>query len=243
MSNAVDVAALDYDVPEKRILQDVDLSVAKGEVVAIMGQSGSGKTSLLKCMTGLVKPSAGKIVIEGQDIVPMRERDLDTVRLKMGLVFQYAALFDSLTVFENVSFGLAYHRSISRGEMKKIVEERLADVGMEGTEELYPSQLSGGMQKRVGLARALAMEPDILFYDEPTSGLDPVIARNIDDLILETRDRLGMTSVVVSHDIRSIFKIADRAAMLHEGRIGAEGTPQDLRASNDPSVRTFIGDA
>ena len=124
-----------------------------------------------------------------------------------------------------------------------IVAERLADVGMEGTEELYPSQLSGGMQKRVGLARALAMEPDILFYDEPTSGLDPVIARNIDDLILETRDRLGMTSVVVSHDIRSIFKIADRVAMLHEGRIVAEGTPQELRVSKDPAVRAFIGDA
>jgi phospholipid/cholesterol/gamma-HCH transport system ATP-binding protein len=243
MNTAVEVAALSYDVPEKRILQDIELTVARAEVVAIMGQSGSGKTSLLKCMTGLVKPSAGKIVIEGQDIVPMQERDLDTVRLKMGLVFQYAALFDSLTVYENVSFGLAYHRQFSKREIKVIVAERLADVGMEGTENLFPSQLSGGMQKRVGLARALAMEPDILFYDEPTSGLDPVIARNIDDLILETRDRLGMTSVVVSHDIRSIFKIADRVAMLHEGRIVAEGTPEELRQSQDAAVREFIGDA
>ena len=241
--NAVEVDALQYDVPEKRILQDINLAVANGDVVAIMGQSGSGKTSLLKCMTGLVKPSSGKIVIEGHDIVPMKERDVDDVRLKIGLVFQYAALFDSLTVYENVSFGLAYHRSLSRREMRRIVAERLADVGMEGTEGLYPSQLSGGMQKRVGLARALAMEPDILFYDEPTSGLDPVIARNIDDLILETRDRLGMTSVVVSHDIRSIFRIADSVAMLHEGRIVTQGTPAELRGSTDPAVREFIGDA
>ena len=160
-----------------------------------------------------------------QDIVPMRESELDEVRLRIGLVFQYAALFDSLTVYDNVAFGLAHHRRMARRELDAVVRERLDDVGMEGTEPLYPSQLSGGMQKRVGLARALAMEPSVLLYDEPTSGLDPVIAGHIDELICETRDRTGTTSVVVSHDIASIFKIADRVAMVDEGAIIAQGSP------------------
>lgn len=238
--NAITVRALEYVVPEKRILHDVHLEVAKGEILAIMGMSGSGKTTLLKCIAGLVKPTGGQVWIDGEDIVPLPESELDRVRLKIGLVFQYAALFDSLSVYDNVSFGLAHHRKLTRREIDRIVAERLADVDMEGTERLYPSQLSGGMQKRVGLARALAMEPSVVLYDEPTSGLDPVIGRTIDDLIVQTRNRLGMTSVVVSHDLPSIFRIADRIAMIHEGRIIASGTPEEIRASRDPVVQEFI---
>lgn len=236
----VSVTNLDYSVPGKRILRDVNLEIQKGEVLAVMGMSGSGKTSLLKCMAGLARPVRGSIVIEGENIASLPERDLDRVRLRMGLVFQYAALFDSLTVHENVSFGLNYHRRLSRPETDRIVAERLADVGMQGTEALYPSQLSGGMQKRVGLARALAMEPSILYYDEPTSGLDPVIARSIDELIVETRDRLGMTSVIVSHDISSIFRIADRIAMIADGTVVAQGTPAELRESSNSDVKAFL---
>jgi phospholipid/cholesterol/gamma-HCH transport system ATP-binding protein len=238
--NAITISDLELAVPEKRILYGIDLEVASGEILAVMGMSGSGKTTLLKCAAGLLTPTRGRILIGGRDIVGMRESELNRVRLKIGLVFQYAALFDSLNVYDNVSFGLVHHRRMRRSELDGIVAERLADVGMSGTEKLYPSQLSGGMQKRVGLARALAMEPDVLLYDEPTSGLDPVIARSIDEMIVETRDRQGMTSVVVSHDIASIFRIADRIAMLHEGTLIACGTPDAIRASNNPTVREFV---
>jgi len=239
--NAITVRGLEYVVPEKRILHDINLEVERGEIVAVMGMSGCGKTTLLKCIAGLLRPTHGHILIEGEDITGLPESELDRVRLKIGLVFQYAALFDSLDVYANVSFGLTHHRKLRRQEMDQIVAERLADVGMQGTERLYPAQLSGGMQKRVGLARALAMEPAVVLYDEPTSGLDPVIGRAIDGLIVETRDRLGMTSIVVSHDIASIFRIADRIAMMHEGRIIASGTPEDMRDSSHPIVREFIG--
>jgi len=239
-SDAIVVKGLNFDVPEKQILRDVNLNVHKGEVLAVMGKSGSGKTTLLKCLAGLIKPTSGQVEIFNQDIAPLSESELDDVRLKIGLVFQYAALFDSLSVYDNVSFGIVNHRRISRRETSKIVADRLAEVGMEGTENLFPSQLSGGMQKRVGLARALAMEPSVLLYDEPTSGLDPVIARSIDELIVETRNRLGMTSVVVSHDIASIFRIADRIAMVEEGAIIAAGTPEEIRSSSDARVQEFV---
>src|SRR5687768_12436086 len=241
--NAVEAKDVEFAVPDKRILDGIDLEIAKGEIVAVMGMSGSGKTTLLKCLAGLIKPTAGSILIEGTDIVPLTERELDEIRPRIGLVFQYAALFDSLTVYENVAFGLIHNKRMRRTQIARVVKQRLEEVGMEGNERLYPAQLSGGMQKRVGLARALAMEPAVLFYDEPTSGLDPVIAKNIDDLIIETRNRLQMTSVVVSHDIRSIFHIADRVAMLHEGKVVAVGTPAELRASKESFVREFIEDA
>lgn len=237
---AIVVREMEYAVPEKRILQDVNLTVGRGEILAVMGKSGSGKTTLLKCLAGLIKPTGGQILLFGQDIVPLSEAQLDDVRLKIGLVFQYAALFDSLSVYDNVSFGVVNHRRIGRREVSRLVADRLAEVGMPDTERLFPSQLSGGMQKRVGLARALAMEPSILLYDEPTSGLDPVIAHSIDDLIVQTRDRLGVTSVVVSHDIGSIFRIADRIVMVDEGRIIASGTPAEIRSSENPKVREFV---
>ena len=237
---SIDIESLVYRVAEKTILQEVNLSVAPGELLAIMGQSGCGKTSLLKCIGALSRPTSGKLLIDDEDILPLKEADLDRVRLKMGLVFQYAALFDSLSVYENIVFGLRHHRNLGSQEMDKIVQSRLSDVGMTGTEKLYPAELSGGMQKRVGLARALALEPGILLYDEPTSGLDPVIARNIDDLIVETRDKRKVTSIVVSHDIRSIFRIADRVAMMDAGTIIAIGTPEELKRSEQPKVKAFL---
>jgi phospholipid/cholesterol/gamma-HCH transport system ATP-binding protein len=240
--NSVEVEGLGFAVPDKQILSDVNLTIGKGEIVAVMGMSGSGKTTLLKCLAGLIKPTSGRIMIEGTDIVPLNERELDEIRPRIGLVFQYAALFDSLNVFENVAFGLVHNKRMRRSQVARIVKERLEEVGMEGTERLYPAQLSGGMQKRVGLARALAMEPAVLYYDEPTSGLDPVIAHNIDELIVETRDRLRMTSVVVSHDIKSIFRICDRIAMIHQGTIAAYGRPDELKSSADPVVKEFIAD-
>jgi phospholipid/cholesterol/gamma-HCH transport system ATP-binding protein len=234
---------LEYAVPNKRILHNIHLDIAEGEILAVMGMSGSGKTSLLKCLCGLRKPTGGEIWIMDENIVPMSEYDLDKVRIKIGLVFQYAALFDSLTVYENVAFGLVQHRKYRGKKLQDIVHRTLAEVDMEGTESLYPAQLSGGMQKRVGLARAMAMEPRLLFYDEPTSGLDPVIARTIDELIVHTRDRSGVTSVVVSHDIASIFRIADRIAMLEDGELIICDTPEAIRASSDPRVKEFVESA
>ncbi len=224
----------------KPILKGINLEVGEGEIAAVMGMSGSGKTTLLKCITGLLKPTAGRIIIGGTDIVPLNEHRLNEIRLRIGLVFQHAALFDSLTVYENVAFGLVHNRRLPSAEIRRIVRQRLAEVGMEGAEHLYPAQLSGGMQKRVGLARALAMEPAILCYDEPTSGLDPVIARTIDDLIVRTRDRTGATAIVVSHDISSILRIADRIAMIADGSIVACGTPGEIRASEDERVQAFL---
>jgi phospholipid/cholesterol/gamma-HCH transport system ATP-binding protein len=237
---AIGVHGLGYRAEEKQILSDISFEVFRGEILSLMGMSGSGKTTLLKCLGGLIRPTSGRILIGSEDIVKMPELALDRIRLKIGFVFQYAALFDSMTVFENVAFGPRQHQRLSFDELKDIVQRRLADVDLAGTESLYPSELSGGMQKRVGLARALAMDPSLLLYDEPTSGLDPVIGRTIDDLIVATRDRFGVTSVVVSHDIEAVFRISDRVAMLDEGRLLTVGTPDELRISDIPKVREFI---
>lgn len=237
---AIDIRRLSFSVGPRAILQDIDLTIEAGTITAVMGMSGSGKTTLLKCMSGLLRPTSGEVVICGEDIARMRENEIDRVRLRMGHVFQYAALFDSLPVFENVAFGLLQHRRANRRTAVAAVAARLEEVGMAGSEALMPSELSGGMQKRVGLARALAMEPEILFYDEPTSGLDPVIARTIDDLIAETRSRRAVTSVIVSHDLGSAFRIADRVVMVHAGRKVAEGTPTEIAASRQPDVAAFV---
>jgi phospholipid/cholesterol/gamma-HCH transport system ATP-binding protein len=225
---------------EKEVLKDVDLTVEPGEILCVMGMSGSGKTTLLHCAGGLSEATSGEIHIGDAQIVGMAEEDLNRVRERMGFVFQYAALFDSLNVFENVAFALRRRRRMPVGEIQRIVSEKLALVGLPGTEELFPSQLSGGMAKRVGLARAIAMTPDILLYDEPTSGLDPVVASVIDDLIMAMRDKLGVTSIVVSHNITSIFRISDKIAMLYDGRVLVCGTPDEIRASADPIVKQFI---
>jgi phospholipid/cholesterol/gamma-HCH transport system ATP-binding protein len=238
---AISVHNLIYDVPQKRVLNDVSLEVEQGAIVSIMGQSGSGKTTLLKLMTGLLKSTSGRIVIDGTDITRLPEIELDRVRLKMGLVFQYAALFDSLNVYDNVIFGVVRHRrGIQRSTLDALVRDRLAQVNLEGIELQFPSELSGGMQKRVGLARALAMDPAIVFFDEPTSGLDPITANTIDELIMGIRQRLGVTSIVVSHHLPSIFRISDRVAMLHQGEIILYGTPDEVQASSNPIVQGFL---
>ncbi len=237
---AMSVRGVCYRAEDRLILSDITFDVYRGEVLSLMGMSGSGKTTLLKCLGGLVRPTSGAILVGGEDIVRLPESELDRIRLRFGFVFQYAALFDSMTVFENVAFGVQHHRRIPMAELRQVVARRLEDVNLAGTEELYPSELSGGMQKRVGLARALAMEPSVLLYDEPTSGLDPVIGRAIDDLIVRTRDTYGVTSVVVSHDIETIFRISDRIAMLDVGVLLTIGTPEEVRNSDLPKVREFI---
>jgi phospholipid/cholesterol/gamma-HCH transport system ATP-binding protein len=237
---AIDVHDLAYRIGDKGILHDVSLSVECGQILCVMGMSGCGKTSLLHCIGALASPSGGEIYINGTQIVGMGERDLNHVREQMGLVFQYAALFDSLNVFDNVAFGLRRRKRMPESEVRRIVPEKLALAAVGGSERLYPSELSGGMAKRVGLARALAMEPNILLYDEPTSGLDPVIASVIDELIMSMRDKLGVTSIVVSHNIESVFRIADKVAMMHEGRVLAEGTPDQIKVCDNPIVQQFI---
>lgn len=239
--SAIVVKDLIYEVSKKRILNNINLEIEKGEIVSIMGASGSGKTTMLKLMTGLLKPTSGQIIIDGEDIAGMSEAQLDRVRLKLGLVFQYAALLDSLTVYENIVFGVVRHRKhISHKELGTLVRRLLDEVQLKDIEKSFPSELSGGMQKRVGLARALAMEPSIVFYDEPTSGLDPITTNSIDELIMETRKRLKVTSVVVSHALPSIFRISDHVAMLSKGEIIIYGTPDEIKASTDPLVQEFV---
>jgi len=240
MTPAIELCQLVYRVNGRTILQGIDMQVQPGEIVAIMGPSGCGKTTLLKCIAGLLQPTAGEVRIEGINIVPLSEREKMPLRLRLGIVFQYAALFDYLTVFENVAFGLVRHRRLARAELERIVRERLAWVGLEGVEHLYPSQLSGGMRKRVGLARALALDPHIVLFDEPTSGLDPVNAYQIDMLIRRLNQELGLTAVIVSHDVVSVFRTADRVLMMSEGQILLEGTPETIQHADHPQVQAFL---
>ncbi len=225
----------------REILTDVNLFVDSGGIATIMGLSGCGKTTTLRLMMGLLRPTRGRVLVDGQDISVMRERDLNRVRRKMGMVFQYAALFDSLTVWENVAFGLLRQRGrYTQEQIDAAVGSKLAAVGMDGMEKLLPAELSGGMQKRVGMARALAMDPQIVLYDEPTSGLDPVMATIIDDLIVGLRDRFAVTSIVVSHDIQSIMHISNKVAMLYNGSVIACGSPEEIRQNPDPVLQQFI---
>ena len=236
----IEVCDLRFQVGAKQILKGANLGVAPGEILSVMGMSGSGKTTLLHCIGGLTTPTSGEIRIGDAQIVGMRETELNHVRERMGMVFQYAALFDSLSVYENVAFGLRRRRKLPIAEIKQIVAEKLALVGLPGTESMYPSDLSGGMAKRVGLARAIAMSPEILLYDEPTSGLDPVMESVIDELIMQMRDKLGVTSIVVSHSISSIFRISDKIAMIHGGEVLATGTPDQIKNCDNPIVQQFI---
>lgn len=228
------------DEPSLRnIIDDVSFVIPDGSISCIMGVSGTGKTTLLRIIAGLLKPSSGEILINGRDIVAMDETSLNEMRQEMGFVFQYGALFDSMTVGENVAFGLERQRR-SRDEIKTVVNDRLQEVGLPDVEDKLPSELSGGMRKRVAMARALATSPRVVLYDEPTSGLDPVMARVIDDLIVRLRDTAGTTNVVVSHSLPSIFRIADRVIMLHNGRVEADGTAQEVEYSKSPVVRQFV---
>ena len=222
------------------VLQGVNLSIEKGESVVIIGRSGGGKSILLKHLIGLLKPDAGQVLIEGENIVPMNERQLLRVRHKFGMLFQGAALFDSLNVAENVAFAFRSDRSLPAEQVARKVAEVLELVDLPGTQQKKPSELSGGMRKRVGLARAIIYQPQIVLYDEPTTGLDPVVSDSIDQLILRVRDRLDVTTVVVTHDMRSARRLGQRIMMLHERRIYATGTPDEIFGSQDPIVRRFI---
>lgn len=228
-------------LPDGRaILRDIGLEIHPGEVHSILGLSGSGKTTLLKCIGALLRPTSGTICIGDEDIAAMDETALNRIRRRIGFVFQYAALFDSMTVFENIAFGIRQHRTVAERHIPEVVRQRLHEVNLEGVEEQYPSELSGGMRKRVGMARALAMDPDILCYDEPTSGLDPVIGRAIDDLIVATRDARGVTSVVVSHDIGAALRISNRMTMIDDGAVVMTGLPEEFLQAADPRVCRFM---
>ncbi|QYK53580.1 MAG: ATP-binding cassette domain-containing protein [Fimbriimonadaceae bacterium] len=230
------VESVSHKFGERLVLKDISFEVGEREIAVIMGSSGGGKTTLLKCITGLLKPTSGSITVDGVDVVA----EPDLARGKMGLVFQYAALFDSLNVRDNILFGLRRQKHLSRTEEDEVLAKLLDQVGLEGVERMMPSELSGGMRKRVGLARALCMEPQLLLYDEPTSGLDPVTAYSIDRLIVDTRDRLGLTSVVVSHDVSSIFRVADRILFLHQGELLFNGSPEAFRSEKNGPIGELI---
>jgi len=221
-------------------MDSLDLEIPEKQTLVIIGRSGCGKSVLLKHIIGIIKPDSGKVLINGQDISGLGEREMNKIRIKMGMLFQGAALFDSLTVEENVGFALSRFSKKTPAEIKKTVKEKLALVGLENVEDKKPSELSGGMKKRVGLARAIAMDPEIMLYDEPTTGLDPIMSDVINELIANLQSKLKMTSVVVTHDMKSAYRIADRIAVMYEGKILEEGTPEQIQGTKSAVVKQFI---
>ncbi len=222
------------------VLDHLDLTIKTGETMVVIGRSGCGKSVLLKHIIGLMKPEQGSVLVDEIDVTQLTGRSLDELRKKFGMLFQGAALFDSMTVGENVAFPLREHTTMDPAAIRQRVRECLALVGLEGVEDLHPAELSGGMRKRAGLARALAMNPEMILYDEPTTGVDPIMGDVINDLIVTLHDRLRVTSVVVTHDMRSAYKVADRLAMLYNGAIVEVGTPDAIKASKNPIVQQFI---
>jgi phospholipid/cholesterol/gamma-HCH transport system ATP-binding protein len=236
----IKVTGLSKAFGELKVLQGADLEVAKGESMVIIGGSGIGKSVLIKHIIGLLRPDDGRVSVDGQVVADLPRGELNGLRRRMGMLFQYAALFDSMTVSENVSFALRRHTRMSSGEIDDRVDEVLGMVGLSGVQKKWPAELSGGMKKRAGLARAIALGPDIMLYDEPTTGLDPILADQINDLILDLQERLNVTSVTITHDMTSAYKIADRIGMLYEGRIEEVGTPEEIQASSNPVIQQFI---
>ncbi len=224
----------------KKVYRGLDVDIYRGESLTIIGGSGQGKSVMLKMLIGLLDVDAGSIEFDGQQLVGLSERDMVGVRRRIGMLFQGAALFDSLSVRENVAYGLREHLKMTESEIDERVGESLAAVGLPGIEHMAPADLSGGMKKRVGLARAIAVRPEVLLYDEPTTGLDPINTTRINNLILDLKKRLDVTSVVVTHDMQSAFTISDRIAMIHEGHRIFQGTPDEIRKSDLPEVRNFI---
>jgi phospholipid/cholesterol/gamma-HCH transport system ATP-binding protein len=225
---------------EREILHGISFDVLPGETLVILGGSGSGKSTLLRTLVGLEKPSAGEILIKGQDLAKASAADLDEIRKKIGMSFQGGALFGSMTVGENVALPLREHTRLAESTIEIILRLKLEQVGLEGFEYYAPSQLSGGMKKRAALARALAMDPEILFFDEPSAGLDPIIAAGIDELILHLKRAFRMTIIVVTHELASAFLIADRMLLIDKGKVVALGTPEEMRSSMQPRVRQFL---
>jgi len=236
----IEVRNLNKSFGPNPVLNGLSFEIEKGESLVIIGRSGGGKSVLLKHLIGLLKPDAGQVLIDGEDITRMNERELLRVRHRFGMVFQGAALFDSMNVAENVGFAFRRDRRLTEKEIARKVSESLEMVDLPGTEHKSPSELSGGMRKRVGLARAIVYEPEIVLYDEPTTGLDPIVSDSIDELMLRVRDRLQVTTVVVTHDMRSARRVGHRILMLHEKTIYATGTPEEIFGSKDPVVRQFI---
>jgi phospholipid/cholesterol/gamma-HCH transport system ATP-binding protein len=222
------------------VLAGMDLAIRPAETVTIIGGSGIGKSVTLKLIVGLLKPESGQVLIEGEDIVPLTEDQLIRVRKKIGMVFQSSALFDSLSVGENIAYPLREHTAMAEQEIRDRIQETLKLVGLEGIDDKDPAELSGGMRKRVALARAIALAPRIILYDEPTTGLDPTNTEKINELIVDMDEKLGVTSVVVTHDMRSAFKVSDRIALLYQGKIVIAGTPREIESSDLPLVRQFI---
>ncbi len=236
----IEIRDISKSFGQLKVLNGLSLTIARGEIMAIIGRSGSGKSVFLKHLIGLIKPDSGSIEINGIDIVSAKGRELQQVRAKFGVLFQGGALFDSMTVFENIAFPLAEKYKIDKQEIAQRVTEALSDVGLSGIEHKYPAEISGGMKKRVALARALITRPEILLFDEPTTGLDPIMLRAIHRLIADTHRKYGFTGVIISHEIPEIFDIADRIAMLHDGRIEEVGSPSEITNSNNQVVRYFL---
>lgn len=223
-----------------KVLTNVNLDIEKGQTTVIIGRSGCGKSVLLKHIVGILKPDSGKVFIDGQDISALDEKQMKALNLKIGMVFQGGALFDSMTVGENVGFALMEHQHVEKKELLERIEEALSLVDLSGIENLMPAELSGGMKKRVSLARAICMRPEIILYDEPTTGVDPITADSINELIISMRDKLKVTSIVVTHDMKSAYRVADRIAMLYQGKIIARGSSEEIQNSNHPVVHQFI---
>jgi phospholipid/cholesterol/gamma-HCH transport system ATP-binding protein len=238
----IEIKHLQKTFGNKHVLKDVNLVVPKGKTTCILGGSGSGKSTLIKCLIGLLEATSGQILVNGRDITKIKsEMRMAAVRRKFGYLFQEGALFDSMTVGQNVTFGLKYLTDVPESEYPRIIKEKLALVGLkEDVAKLNPSELSGGMKKRVSLARVLAVEPEVILYDEPTTGLDPIMSDIISDLIMDLKAKLGVTSIVITHDMHSAFKIADYIAFLYEGNILLYGTAEDFRKTDNPYVKQFV---
>ncbi len=238
----IEIKHLQKTFGDKHVLKDVNLNIPKGKTTCILGGSGSGKSTLIKCLIGLLEVSGGQILVDGKDITKIKsEVKLAALRRRFGYLFQEGALFDSMSVGQNVTFGLKYLTDVPEKEYPKIIKEKLALVGLkEDVAKLNPSELSGGMKKRVSLARVLAVEPEVILYDEPTTGLDPIMSDIISDLIIDLKAKLGVTSVVITHDMHSAFKIADYIAFLYEGNILLYGTPEEFRKTDNPYVKQFV---
>lgn len=225
---------------ENKVLQGVNLRLKRGETLVIIGQSGCGKSVLLKHIIGLLKPDRGKVFVDGVDITVLNDDELHQVTRKFGMLFQGTALFDSMTVGENVSFGLQRYTDYSKEKIQEMVKKNLGKVGLRGVEHLMPYALSGGMRKRVGLARAIAYNPDVILYDEPSTGIDPIRADAINDLIIQMKKDMNVSELIITHDMVSAYKIADRIGLLYEGKIIEMGTPDEIRNSSNPIVQQFI---
>jgi phospholipid/cholesterol/gamma-HCH transport system ATP-binding protein len=236
----IDIQNLTKSFGEQRVLDGLNLAVEEGKITSIMGPSGVGKSVLLKLLIGILKPDGGKILVDGEEITGLPIDKLNQVRRKFGMLFQDAALFDDMDIYDNVSFPLFEHTDLTDREIHQIVREKLSEVGLENVDAKLPNELSGGMRKRAGLARALVLDPKILLFDEPTTGLDPIITDQIVELILETHKRHGMTIVMISHDLALSYRVAHRVGMLYRGKIVEYSTPEQFRRSDHPFVREFL---